>query len=198
MADAFDVTLDRDRGTLRGQPGDWLVQYAPSDFSVVSARVFAQTYEVARLTTPGAAVSARPKLALILSGGGARAAYQAGVARAISEMLPDGTTSPFRMSANPRQGRSTPPRSRQARAISALRRRCRANRGRRSVSRMSIVRTAGTLRKQDGGSCARFFPVPTVSGRLRCSTMRRWSRFWREPFTFRRSTTASTPAHLDA
>ena len=39
----------------------------------------------------------RPKLALILSGGGARAAYQAGVARAIAEMLPDGTTSPFRI-----------------------------------------------------------------------------------------------------
>ena len=46
MTDAFDVTLDRDRGILRGQPGDWLVQYAPSDFSVVSARVFAQTYEL--------------------------------------------------------------------------------------------------------------------------------------------------------
>lgn len=46
MSDAFDVTLDRDRGTLRGQAGDWLVQYAPSDFSVVSARAFAQTYEL--------------------------------------------------------------------------------------------------------------------------------------------------------
>jgi NTE family protein len=39
----------------------------------------------------------RPKLALILSGGGARAAYQAGVARAIAEMLPDGTAIPFRI-----------------------------------------------------------------------------------------------------
>lgn len=46
MTDAFDITLDRDRGTLRVQPGDWLVQYAQSDFSVVSAGVFAQTYEV--------------------------------------------------------------------------------------------------------------------------------------------------------
>ena len=46
MTDAFDVTLDRDRGTLRVQPGDWLVQYAQSDFSVVSAGVFAQTYEL--------------------------------------------------------------------------------------------------------------------------------------------------------
>lgn len=46
MTDAFDVTLDRDRGTLRGQPGDWLVQSAQSDFSVVGARAFAQTYEL--------------------------------------------------------------------------------------------------------------------------------------------------------
>ena len=46
MSDAFDVTLDRNRGTLHGQPGDWLVQYAPSDLSVVSARAFAQTYEL--------------------------------------------------------------------------------------------------------------------------------------------------------
>jgi NTE family protein len=39
----------------------------------------------------------KPKLALILSGGGARAAYQAGVARAISEMMPDEHSSPFRI-----------------------------------------------------------------------------------------------------
>lgn len=35
------------------------------------------------------------KTALILSGGGARAAYQVGVLRAILELLPDGTTNPF-------------------------------------------------------------------------------------------------------
>ena len=46
MTDTFDVTLDRGRGTLHGQAGDWLVQYAPSDLSVVSERVFAQTYEL--------------------------------------------------------------------------------------------------------------------------------------------------------
>jgi PGDYG protein len=46
MTDAFDVTLDRVGGPLRVQPGDWLVQYAQSDFSVVSAGVFAQTYEL--------------------------------------------------------------------------------------------------------------------------------------------------------
>jgi NTE family protein len=49
------------------------------------------------LTTSAAARPERPKLALILSGGGARAAYQAGVARAIAEMLRDGSTSPFRI-----------------------------------------------------------------------------------------------------
>src|SRR6516162_9659744 len=38
---------------------------------------------------------AAPKIALILSGGGARAAYQASVARAIAEMLPPGSPSPF-------------------------------------------------------------------------------------------------------
>jgi NTE family protein len=36
-----------------------------------------------------------PRIALILSGGGARAAYQAGVARAISEFVPSGSPSPF-------------------------------------------------------------------------------------------------------
>jgi hypothetical protein len=46
MTEPFDVALDRDRGSLRGEPGDWLVQYAPSDLSVVSASVFAQTYEL--------------------------------------------------------------------------------------------------------------------------------------------------------
>jgi NTE family protein len=38
---------------------------------------------------------AAPKIALILSGGGARAAYQAGVTRAISELVPAGSSSPF-------------------------------------------------------------------------------------------------------
>jgi NTE family protein len=38
---------------------------------------------------------AHRKIALILSGGGARAAYQAGVARAIAELVPAGSPSPF-------------------------------------------------------------------------------------------------------
>jgi NTE family protein len=38
-----------------------------------------------------------PKLALVLTGGGARAAYQAGVLAAIARMLPAGAPSPFRI-----------------------------------------------------------------------------------------------------
>lgn len=36
-----------------------------------------------------------PKVGLILTGGGARAAYQVGVLRAIADMLPEGTRNPF-------------------------------------------------------------------------------------------------------
>ena len=39
--------------------------------------------------------SDRPKVALIMSGGGARAAYQVGVLKAIAEMLPDNAPNPF-------------------------------------------------------------------------------------------------------
>ena len=38
---------------------------------------------------------ARPKTALVLTGGGARAAYQVGVLRALSEMLPKDASTPF-------------------------------------------------------------------------------------------------------
>src|SRR5262245_13146729 len=37
----------------------------------------------------------RPTVALILTGGGARAAYQVGVLRALSELLPKGVHTPF-------------------------------------------------------------------------------------------------------
>ena len=38
---------------------------------------------------------ARPKVALVLTGGGARAAYQVGVLRALAEIIPDGASNPF-------------------------------------------------------------------------------------------------------
>ena len=37
----------------------------------------------------------KPKLAIVMTGGGARAAYQIGVLKAIAEMLPTGSASPF-------------------------------------------------------------------------------------------------------
>jgi NTE family protein len=40
-------------------------------------------------------VEAKPKVGLIMSGGGARAAYQVGVLKAIAEMLPEGSPNPF-------------------------------------------------------------------------------------------------------
>ena len=46
MRQAFTVDLGEDRDTLQGNPGDWLLQYAPGDLSVVSASVFAKTYEL--------------------------------------------------------------------------------------------------------------------------------------------------------
>lgn len=39
----------------------------------------------------------RPKVGLILSGGGARAAYQVGVLKAVAECLPKGVTTPFQI-----------------------------------------------------------------------------------------------------
>jgi hypothetical protein len=46
MRERFAVDLRGDRGTLQGNAGDWLLQYAPGDLSVVSATVFAKTYEL--------------------------------------------------------------------------------------------------------------------------------------------------------
>jgi hypothetical protein len=46
MSAPFAVTLAGGRGTLRGGAGDWLVQYAPDDQSVVGAAIFAQTYDL--------------------------------------------------------------------------------------------------------------------------------------------------------
>ena len=46
MHEPFVVPLDGARGSLHGKPGDWLVQYAPDDLSVVSGSLFAQTYEL--------------------------------------------------------------------------------------------------------------------------------------------------------
>lgn len=44
MDEAFRVTVSR--GELVGGPGDYLVQYGPGDFGIVSADIFADTYEL--------------------------------------------------------------------------------------------------------------------------------------------------------
>jgi hypothetical protein len=46
MREPFAVELGGVRGTLHGGAGDWLLEYAPGDRSVVSAAAFAQTYEL--------------------------------------------------------------------------------------------------------------------------------------------------------
>ncbi len=46
MHEAFTAELGDGRGTLRGNAGDWLLQYAPGDLSVVSASIFAKSYEL--------------------------------------------------------------------------------------------------------------------------------------------------------
>lgn len=46
MNGPFTVTLPAGRGTLSGDAGDWLVQYAPGDQAVVAASIFAATYEL--------------------------------------------------------------------------------------------------------------------------------------------------------
>jgi hypothetical protein len=42
-----------------------------------------------------ASTSAKPVVGLIMTGGGARAAYQVGVMRALHDMLPQGVSNPF-------------------------------------------------------------------------------------------------------
>nr|WP_229265357.1 PGDYG domain-containing protein [Duganella sp. 1224] len=41
---AIEVAVNGRRGVLRGQPGDWLLQYGPGDFGVVAADIFDETY----------------------------------------------------------------------------------------------------------------------------------------------------------
>lgn len=42
----FTVTLDGARGSLHGDAGDWLVQYAGGDLAVVDAPIFDATYDL--------------------------------------------------------------------------------------------------------------------------------------------------------
>ena len=48
MQELFDVQLADGHSTLRGVPGDWLVDYGDGSLGIVSQAIFAKTYE-----TPG-------------------------------------------------------------------------------------------------------------------------------------------------
>jgi hypothetical protein len=51
MSEPFSVRVGHGDDTLRGQRGDWLLQYAPDQHGIVSAEIFDQTYRV--LDSPG-------------------------------------------------------------------------------------------------------------------------------------------------
>lgn len=44
--------LTTSRGRLSGEIGDWLIEYSPGSFGIVSARIFAETYRVLSLDLP--------------------------------------------------------------------------------------------------------------------------------------------------
>jgi len=42
----FEVKVGWQPDKLRGAPGDWLLQYGPGDYGVVTASIFDQTYDL--------------------------------------------------------------------------------------------------------------------------------------------------------
>jgi hypothetical protein len=46
MPAAFEVLLADGMSRLRGQPGDWLVDYGDGSLGIVSRAIFATTYEI--------------------------------------------------------------------------------------------------------------------------------------------------------
>lgn len=46
MQEAFFVDVSWGAGRLEGKPGDWLLQYGPDDFGIVSKSIFKKTYEI--------------------------------------------------------------------------------------------------------------------------------------------------------
>ena len=44
MREAFSIARSQGGDVLRGNPGDWLMQYAPGDFGITTAARFARVY----------------------------------------------------------------------------------------------------------------------------------------------------------
>ena len=128
------------------------------------------------------------KRALILSGGGARAAYQAGVLKAIAELVPPGTRNPFRTSsAAPRPEPSTPPRWHPVRTTSwAPAKRC-AGCGPISPSTAFIAPEPGLCCASPGAGHSPSWAGGQPSDPWLCSTIRRSRSLWPKPYPGRRS-----------
>ena len=47
MREAFSLARSEAGDVLHGQPGDWVLQYAPGDYGVVQAQRFAKVYRPA-------------------------------------------------------------------------------------------------------------------------------------------------------
>jgi hypothetical protein len=46
----FVVDLQKGRGTLRGERGDWLMQYSPGEFGIIGQEIFETTFEAVTKT----------------------------------------------------------------------------------------------------------------------------------------------------
>jgi len=46
MNELFYVDVSWGAGRLEGEPGDWLLQYGPGDYGVVSKSIFEKTYDI--------------------------------------------------------------------------------------------------------------------------------------------------------
>lgn len=46
MREPFTVTVGSAANSISGKPGDWLVQYAPGEYGIVSQALFRLTYEL--------------------------------------------------------------------------------------------------------------------------------------------------------
>ena len=46
MQEPFYVDVNWGSGRLEGKSGDWLLQYGPDDYGIVSKSIFEKTYEI--------------------------------------------------------------------------------------------------------------------------------------------------------
>lgn len=49
MKEAFSIARSQGGDRLKGEPGDWLMQYAPGDYGITKHSRFAEVYRLARM-----------------------------------------------------------------------------------------------------------------------------------------------------